>query len=122
MTIQQVIEKLKSGEPFTGEISNLNTQTVKAKDALLLAQHGYQVPEENIVYDDSDIAYDPEFDEVNWGEPQRFYPYEETFEITLSVREEAMKAWVEENKDKLNILLQKLLEDTYQTEQLLHGR
>ncbi|MFZ2898938.1 MAG: hypothetical protein WA004_09965 [Saprospiraceae bacterium] len=51
-------------------------------DALLLAENGIVVPDGNIVYDDSDIQYDPDFDDVEWGKPFSFQEKREQLEKT----------------------------------------
>ena len=49
-------------------IEDLQEAQVRAADALALAEQGIVVPEQHIYYNDEDIAYDPDFDEGEWGE------------------------------------------------------
>ena len=81
ISIQKAIDILKSGGNL-GEsiISDLGTSRVKAMDAFLLAKNGFIVPDGNIVYDDNDIKYDPDFDEVEWGKPVPFKQMEKSLE------------------------------------------
>jgi hypothetical protein len=73
ITLKQALSLLKSGNQLGNRvISDLATSKVKAMDAILLAEHGIAVPDSNIVYDDSDIQYDPDFDEMEWGKPFPF--------------------------------------------------
>jgi hypothetical protein len=94
-------------------------------DALLLAEHGFVVPDGNMVYDDRDIQYDPDFDDVEWGAPVPFQKWQqellETEEILVKVqvKNAGMKEWVNSNRTKLDEVVRKLLEDLYQTERLL---
>jgi hypothetical protein len=67
ITIHQAIEKAQKGESLEGfAIQDLAETQIKVKEALLLAEFGIVVPEQNIYYDDKDIAYDPDFDDVTW--------------------------------------------------------
>jgi hypothetical protein len=83
ITLEQAISLLKSGGQLGNlVISDLATSSVKAMDALLLAENGIAVPDGNIVYDDSDIQYDPDFDEMEWGKPFSFQEKREQLEKT----------------------------------------
>ena len=71
--IHAAIDLLKSGGNIDKVIiSDLTTSKVKAMDALLLAENGCLVPDGNIVYDDDQIQYDSDFDDVTWGKPVPF--------------------------------------------------
>lgn len=68
VTIEQAIEMARKNESLKGiVIENLNDTQVSAANALLLAEQGVAIPEQNIYYDDNDIAYDPDFDETEWS-------------------------------------------------------
>ncbi|MCS7036075.1 MAG: hypothetical protein RMJ33_01255 [Saprospiraceae bacterium] len=98
-------------------------------DALLLAENCFVVPDDNIIYEDSDIEYDPEFDEVAWGRPTSFKEAKEPegvsdvaeLVVRVPIRNEEMKEWIAENREKMDRVMGKLLEDLYETEQLLKG-
>ena len=99
-------------------------------DALLLAENGLLVPDGNIVYDDADISYDPEFDEVDWGKPRSFKhekkqgeerPESEELVVRVHIKNDDMKEWLSLNREKLDQVIGKLLEDLYLTERLLKG-
>lgn len=45
---------------------DLETQKLGFRDALLLTENGFVVPAGNIVYQDSDVQYDPDFDDTTW--------------------------------------------------------
>lgn len=67
------INLLKSGRTLEDVvIADLESSKIKVMDALLLAKNGYVVPDGSIVYDDDDIAYDPDFDEEEWQKPISF--------------------------------------------------
>ena len=71
--IDQAILKARNGESLAGiTIEDLQDTQVKAKDAFILAEYGILIPEQNIFYDDADIAYDADIDDVEWSkEPIR---------------------------------------------------
>jgi len=54
-------------------------------DALLLAENGVVIPEQNIYYDDRDIAYDPDFDDVEWSEEPVKLTWEEKAELARQI-------------------------------------
>lgn len=127
------IELLKSGGSIENIIiSDLTTSKVKAMDALLLAENGCLVPDGNILYDDGNIQHDSDFDEVTWGNPIPFnqkkdsLPSEankrisETTELVveLQTRSTDMKQWLAKNREKLNLVINGLLESMYQAERL----
>jgi hypothetical protein len=125
------INLLKSGKNLDNVvISDLETSRIRAMDALLLAKNGYLVPDGNIVYDDNDIAYDPDFDDVEWGQPISFREFkqslsaengnQETTELVLKVQVQnlEMKQWLKENKEQLSLVVNGLIESMYKAEQL----
>jgi hypothetical protein len=71
--VEQAIEMARNHESLEGlVIENLSDTQVRAIDALALAEHGILIPEQNIYYDDKDITYDPDFDDVAWSkEPSK---------------------------------------------------
>lgn len=129
ISVETAIDILKSGKDLGGRIiSNLETSKVSAMDALLLAENGFVVPDINVIYKDSDIEYDPDFDEVDWGKPVPFNQNKkrqktpsvvEELVVRLSIENAGMKEWLEANRKKLDPLILKLLKDLYETEKLL---
>lgn len=129
ISVETAIDILKSGKDLGGRIiSNLETSKVSAMDALLLAENGFVVPDINVIYKDSDIEYDPDFDEVDWGNPVPFNQNKkrqktpsvvEELVVRLSIENAGMKEWLEANRKKLDPLILKLLKDLYETEKLL---
>ena len=137
ISTRAAIEAIKAGQSIQDKtLSDLGSVRVDVMDALLLAEHGFLVPEGNIVYDDSKIAYDPDFDEGEWGAPvsvrQRSDAPDnpgkredrsgsaktEQLVVELSLDQE-LKNWLEANDIQLAAILEKLLTDLYQTEKLL---
>jgi len=129
ISVEKAIDILRSGGDLgANTISDLETSKVKAMDALILAENGFVVPNGNIVYQDSDIQYDPEFDDVDWGEPVPFHSIKNRTEesraveelvVTVQIKNEGIRAWVHANRNKIDLIVGKLLEDLYRTEKLL---
>lgn len=79
LSVDSAIDLLKSGGSLDQIIiSDATTSKVRVMDALLLAENSFVVPDGNIVYDDEHIQYDPEFDDITWGQPVPFRKLRET--------------------------------------------
>ncbi|MEL6274498.1 MAG: hypothetical protein AAFU03_05210 [Bacteroidota bacterium] len=67
--IEQAIAVDRNGESLKGVvIEDLRDTQVKVSDALALSEQGIVIPEQNLLHDDNDITYDPDFDDVKWSE------------------------------------------------------
>jgi len=129
INVEKAIDILRSGGNLgANTISDLETSKVKAMDALILAENGFVVPSGNIVYQDSDIQYDPDFDDVDWREPVSFHQLKNRTEesqaveelvVTVQIKNEGIRAWIHANRTKIDLVVGKLLEDLYRTEKLL---
>ena len=62
-------------------IEDLGQTQPRAADALLLAEYGIVLPEQNIYYHDEDIAYDPDFDEVEWNKEPLKMSWDEKLQL-----------------------------------------
>ena len=116
-------------------LSDIRQKRVRFREAILLVENGYLIPEENILYDDSDIAYDSEFDEVEW---EKNYTNlhsmlsshgvidakskEDKITIELSIEDKDIKDWLGQNTTKLKDIVKKLIVDLYHTEKMLHSK
>lgn len=68
MTTTEALDLLHQGQSLEDVVLlDLETQKLGFRDALLLTESGFVVPAENIVYQDSDIQDDPDFDETIWN-------------------------------------------------------
>lgn len=125
MNVDSAIDLLKSGGNLDQIIiSDLAMSKVRVMDALLLAQNGCVVPDGNIVYDDDQIQYDPDFDDVSWGKPVPFKKLRQSWEtdkskteVSISLQED-IRQWIEKNDVPLEQLLEKLLDDFYQAQKM----
>ncbi|HKK73905.1 MAG TPA: hypothetical protein VJ953_02435 [Saprospiraceae bacterium] len=136
MKTKEVIELIQAGGTVKDVVlSDLESQILGFRDALLLAENGYAVPIGNIKYDDTEVAYDSVHDETEWTEKYQnlqsflhtkglaaesakdYHPEKIAVEITSDSLE--MKDWLQKNTEKLEHLVNKLVRDLYSTEQLL---
>jgi len=68
MTTTEALDLLQQGQSVEDVVLlDLETQKLGFRDALLLTENGFVVPAGNIVYQDSDIQYDPDFDDTTWN-------------------------------------------------------
>lgn len=67
MKTDEVLDLIKKGGKVEDIVlSDIEEKRLSFRDALLLVENGFLVSKENLLYKDSDIAYDAEFDEVKW--------------------------------------------------------
>jgi hypothetical protein len=136
--IQQAIEMAKNNESLKGlVIEDLNDTQVDVVDAIALARQGILVPEVNIYYDDEKIAYDPDFDDVEWSKQPIKMTWEEKFklaesiaknevpdeEISVRIRvsDRKIHQWVSENFDKMGPILSNFIVDIYKANTIING-
>lgn len=113
---------------FEWDDNKNRSSKVRVMDALLLAQNGCVVPDGNIVYDDDQIQYDPDFDDVTWGKPVSFKKLRQSWEtdeastdatdfvIKLQVKNADMKQWLAKNEDQINSVVEEFIENMYQAD------
>jgi hypothetical protein len=90
LKVEQAIAMARNNESLEGlVIEDLKDTQVRAVDALALAEHGVLLPEQNIYYDDDDIAYDPDFDEVEWSKEPLKMTWEEKMELAAQIEKNA---------------------------------
>ena len=138
MKTKEAVQLIKQGQSLEGiVISDMDQTKLGFRDAILLAENGYVVPVGNIVYDDSEIEYDPDFDEVVWSgkygklndllkskdivTEQGIENLQETITIEIEVKDISFQQWLERNTGKLQKLVNKLVVDLYHTDQILHS-
>jgi hypothetical protein len=136
LNIEQAIERARKNESLEGvAIEGLMETQVRAVDALILAEYGIVIPEQNIYYKDDDIAYDPDFDEVEWSEQPLKMTWEEKFrlfeeegesykkeeEISVKVRisDQEVRNWVNDNYDKMGQILGDFIVDIYKASKII---
>jgi hypothetical protein len=131
ISVDSAVELLKSGANLDQTtISDLETSKVQMMDALLLARNGFTVPDDNVIYDDDQIQYDPDFDDTTWGKPVSFKKLKQSLEageqltetaefvVTLEIKNTDMKQWLAKNGDQINLVVSGLLESMYRADKL----
>lgn len=127
----------KNNESLKGlVIEDLNDTQVDFIDALALARQGIVLPEANIYYDDGKIAYDPDFDDVEWSKQPIKMTWAEKFilaesmkknetsdeEISVRIRvsDQKIHQWVRENVDKMGPILSNFIVDIYKANNIIN--
>ena len=106
-------------------------------DALILAEYGIVIPEQDIFYSDEDIAYDPDFDEVKWSEEPLKMDWEEKMQLSeeiekgknnkkeeeisvkVNISDQEVRQWVNENYDKMGQILGNFIVDIYKANKII---
>lgn len=135
MKTDEVIDLIKQGiEVENIVLSDIKEKRLSFREALLLVENGFLVSEENMLYQDSAIANDPEFDNVNWkgsytglqnlltskGILEKGTTYE-VITIELLIEDQEVKDWLNKNTAKLKDVMNKLVVDLYHTDKILHS-
>jgi hypothetical protein len=136
--VEQAIEMARNNETLEGlVIEDLMDTQVRAVDALALAEHGIVLPEQNIYYNDDDIAYDPDFDEVEWSKEPLKMTWEEKIQLSekieknslgeeeiafvVKISDRQVRQWVKENNEKMGQILGNFIVDIYKANQIIKG-
>jgi len=65
LTVEEAVERVNSGGNLEGVVLDENSlKQVNVRDAMVLSRGGIVIPEEHIYYDDTDIEYDEDIDEL----------------------------------------------------------
>lgn len=123
ISVAEALKLLKDGKKLEGVVIDFNLSKVKAMDAFKLGQAGIEVPDEVIVYDDADVAYDPDFDDYEWKRTKidPFNSLKERLTVNIEI-EGDIKAWVQKNGIEIDHLIEKLIRDFYSSNQMIKGK
>ena len=130
VTVDEAIKMARNNASLKGVvIEDLKNTQVRAVDALVLAEHGILIPESNIFYQDGDIAYDPDFDEMQWEkQPLKLTWVEkvqlaeemaldatekEEVSVKIKIPDSEIRRWVNKNYDKIEQRLAAFVVDMY---------
>ena len=133
MKVEEAIELAKSDKSLEGiTIEDLKDTQVKVVDALVLAEKGIVIPEQNIYYDDADIAYDPDFDDVEWSDKpiqltweekmelaKQFDENEEEISVKIKIADKEIRKWIHDNHDKMGVILEHFVIDIYKANKMM---
>ena len=65
LTVEEAVARVQSGQNLEGVVLEENSmKRVNVRDAMVLSEGGMVIPEQNIFYNDDDIEYDKEIDEL----------------------------------------------------------
>ena len=120
ISVAEALKLLKEGKTLEGVAIDFREAKVKALEAFKLGKAGIEVPDEVIVYDDADVAYDPEFDAYEWQRTD-MDPFKERLTVHIEMEKE-VKAWIQKNGIELDHLLEKLIHDFYSSNQMIKGK
>lgn len=140
MKVEQALELIKDGKSIKGIVlEDLDTVQVSVRDALSFARAGIVIPEENVFYDDEDIAYDEEFDEtiwsgenlkLSWEEKAKLFSTSEQEDIegnlrsvTLDVSTDDLEidTWLSENRERLSEIIKPIIKSLFKAEKMIKG-
>ena len=136
--LEQAVTMARNNESLKGVVvEDLNDTQVRAADALILAEHGIVIPEQNIYYQDEDIAYDPDFDETDWSkEPlnmaweekvhlaekmAKYGAFEEEISVRINIPDREIREWMHNNRDKMGQILANFIVDIYKANRIIKG-
>ncbi len=130
LTVKEAVDRVNNGGDLKDvSIDKVSMQQVNVQDAIVLNRGGIVVPEENLFYDDNDIAYDDEIDELVIGEEITNLSWEEksarfekgyiantSIKINISTEEPEIDRWIEKNKIKLERVLTPIIIDLFKAD------
>lgn len=131
LTVKEAVARINEGGDLKGIILDQDsTQQVNIQDAIVLSSGGIVIPEQNIYYNDDDIAYDEDIDELtinseivelSWEEKARraaaFQP--SAIHIDLSTQSPEIDHWLSENKAQVAALLKPIVVHLFEAAQEL---
>lgn len=78
LTVKEAVESVNNGESLEGIVlDKASMLQVNVRDAMILSRGGIVIPEDNLYYDDTEIEYDEEIDELEIGEEITGWSWEE---------------------------------------------
>ena len=140
LTVKEAVERVNNGGTLKGVVLDENSiKQVNVRDAMVLSRGGIVIPEQNIYYDDADIAYDPDIDDVQWVRLPSSLTLEdlarmaEEFEhskegvhsgsneisIKLKLDDEEAVHWATTNYDTIRQLLNRIVSDPYKARTII---
>lgn len=138
LTVKEAVERINKGGNLEGVVlDERSIEQVNVRDAMVLSRGGIVIPEQNIYYDDADIEYDEEIDELvitsgivqlSWEEKakraeeyrERYREAKETM-LDLATQKPEIDDWIADNKQKLENLLKPIVIDLFHAEKTVKG-
>jgi hypothetical protein len=136
LTVKEAVQRVNSGGNLEGVVLDERTiKQVNVRDAMVLSRGGIVIPEQNIYYNDDEIEYDEEIDELeitsgivklSWEEKaKKAEEYSERSKerkeamIDLSTEEPEIDDWIAKNKKKLETLLKPIVINLFNAEKVI---
>ena len=138
MKTEQALAMIKNGESLKGVVlEDLDAVQVSARDALSLARFGIVIPEQNVFYDDADIEYDEDIDEVEWSNENLNLSWEEKAKLFSKPKQEGTKnnlkpvtleittndlevdTWLRENRERLSEVIKPIIKSLFEAEKMI---
>lgn len=136
LTVKQAVERINSGGNLEGIVLDENTiKQVNVRDAMILSSGGIVIPEQNIYYNDDEIEYDEEIDELtitsgvinlSWEEKTKRaenYKQHSSKEVEvivdLSTQNAEVDDWIVKNKKKIETLLRPIVVSLFDAEKMI---
>lgn len=133
LTVEEAVARVHSGQNLEGVVLDENSmKQVNVRDAMVLSEGGIVVPEQNIYYNDEEIEYDEDIDELvitreitglSWEEKakrakaqQHSSSQEEGIVVDVSTQNPEVDAWIRKNKQKIASLLKPIIVSLFQAE------
>lgn len=133
LTVKEAVEWVNAGNNLEGVLlDESTTQQVNVRDAMVLARGGIMLPTQNIYYNDDEIEYDEDIDELvitsgvvklSWEEKaaraRAYHPQQKEVMVNLSTQKPEIDNWVAQNKDKVADLLRPIVIRLFDAEQAI---
>lgn len=133
LTVKQAVAMINKGQSLQGVVLEENSvKQVNVRDAMVLAREGIVIPDQNIFYNDEDIEYDEDIDELvitggvvnlSWEEKaRRANEYREAGKeimVNLSTHTPEIDDWITKNKKKLEALLKPIVINLFNAEKIM---
>ena len=132
LTVKEAVDIVSSGGNLKGVVIDKESMSqVNVRDAMVLSRGGIVVPEENLYYDDNDIEYDEEIDELiigkeithlSWEEKsKRFEEFNQRKKVSIDIVADnsEIEKWIEGNRSKLGELLKPIIINLFNAEKMI---
>ena len=136
LTVKEAVERVNSGENLEGVVLEESTiKQVNVRDAMVLARGGIVLPEQNIYYNDDDIEYDEDIDELvitggivklTWEEKAKRAKEhsddrktEKEVMLDLSTQKPEIDDWISKNREKIETLLKPIVISLFNAEKTI---
>ena len=138
LTVKEAVERINKGGDLEGVVlDESTTKQVSVRDAMVLSRGGIVIPEQQLYYDDSEIEYDEEIDELkiisgvgnlSWEEKaEKAKSYEEHKKqasavlLNLSTQRPEINDWMLKNKKTIEMLLRPIVVNLFDAEKIIKG-